>query len=300
MRASFGILAISASLFIVHALPADNTNKLWFLYEQGNTAASQKEYGRALLLYKSAIEGAGLFPEAEAAIGDVYMEEGEAALAQKQYQKAYDLRKSLYIPDDQYSILYKLANLFEMQQLYKQMEDTLGSIVKDDKRFQETPTQRLRTQVEKNYLEKGLDRVTQLYNFDDSFAAAAHSKLGWFYYRTGRFTQAISQLLYSIIYRASQIERYSMERDVEQEFPDFRTVLAVADASPELRGYASSTGLFKDLYYLAGSSLASGYPQHATKIWKLLSETPAAGQYRDLSVRQLKKPFLEPLLTVQR
>ena len=55
-------------------------------------------------------------------------------------EKAYDLRKSFYIPDDQYAILYKLANLFEMQQLYKQMEDTLGTIVADDKRFQETPT----------------------------------------------------------------------------------------------------------------------------------------------------------------
>jgi hypothetical protein len=300
MRGSVGVLVIAASVLLTHVLPADNTNKLWLIFEQGNTAASQKEYGRALQLYKAAIESAGIFPEAEAAIGDVYLEEGEAALAQRQYEKAYDLRKSFYIPDDQYAILYKLANLFELQQLYKRMEDSLSSIIADDKRFQETPNQRLRTQVEKNYLEKGLDRVIELYSFDDSFAAAAHSKLGWFYYRTGRFTQAVSQLLYSVVYRASQVEKYSRERDVEQEFASLGELLRIIDASQELKAYADSAGLFKDLYYLAGSTFAAGYPAHSSAIWKLLSASPAAGQYGALAARQLKKPFTEPLLSVQR
>ena len=300
MRGSVGVLVIAACVFLTPALPADNTNKLWLTFEQGNAAASQKEYGRALQLYKAAIESAGIFPEAEAAVGDVYLEEGEAALAQRQYEKAYDLRKSFYIPDDQYAILYKLANLFELQQLYKGMEDSLSSIIADDKRFQETPNQRLRAQVEKIYLEKGLDRVIELYRFDDSFAAAAHSKLGWFYYRTGRFTQAVSQLLYSVVYRASQVERYSKERDVEQEFASLAELLGVIEASAELRAYADSAGLFKDLYYLAGSTFAAGYPAHSFTIWKLLSATPAAGLYSSLAARQLKKPFTEPLLSVQR
>ena len=294
------VLVISALVLCTHLLPADNTNKLWLMYEQGNTAASQKEYGLALQLYKSAIESAGIFPEAEVAIGDVYMEEGEVTLAQKQYEKAYDLRKSLYIPDDQYAISYKLANLFELEQLYKQMEDTLLRVAADDKRFQESPNQHLRTQVEKNYIEKGLDRVIGLYSFDDSFASAAHSKLGWFYYRTGRYTQAVSQLLYSVIYRASVVERYSRERDVDQEFGSLAELLAAVDNSPELKAYASSVGLFKDLYYLAGSTFAAGYPRHSTTIWKLLGSMPSAGQYSELSARQLKKPFIEPILTVQR
>jgi hypothetical protein len=279
---------------------ADNSNSYWLLYEQGNTAADQKEFGKALQLYKAAIEGAGIFPEAEAALGDVYLTEGEASLAQRQYEKAYDLRKSFYIPEMQYDILYKLSNLFEMQQLYKQMEDTLTLIVSDDRRFQETPNQRLRTQLEKNYFEKGLDRVLVLYNFDDSFAAAAHSKLGWFYYRTGRFAQSVSQFLYSVVYRMSQIERSRKENDADYEFSTLAELLTAIDASAELKAYAGSTGLFGDLYYLAGATFADGYPRHAVNIWKLLSGMPAAGQFKDLSARQLKKPFVEPLLTISR
>ncbi|MGO9307998.1 MAG: tetratricopeptide repeat protein, partial [Spirochaetia bacterium] len=294
MRSSACFLALFFSLACSGAVHADNANKYWLLYEQGNTAADQKEYGRALQLYKDAIEGAGIFPEAEAAIGDVYLAEGEASLAQRQYQKAYELRKSFYIPEKQYDILYKLANLFEMQQQYKQMEDSLTSIVQDDKRFQDTPNQRLRAQLEKNYFDKGLDRVLVLYNFDDSFAAVAHSKLGWFYYRTGRFAQSVSQLLYSVVYRVSQIERARKERDVDYEYTTFAELLAAVNANAELKDYATSTGLFRDLYYLAGSTFADGFPQHATIMWKLLTNTPAAAQYKELSARQLKKPFVEP------
>jgi tetratricopeptide (TPR) repeat protein len=298
---------MSAAVLILFALfagsiplNADNLNTSWLMYEQGNTAASQKEFGKALQLYKSAIEAAGIFPEAEAAIGDVYLEEGESALAQRQYEKAYNLRKSFDIPDQQYEILYKLANLFEMQRFYKQMEDKLNLIVADDKRFQETPNQRLRTQLEKNYTEKGLDRVLVLYNFEDSFAAAAHAKLGWFYYRTGRFALAMPQLLYSVVYRLSQVERSRKDHDAEYEFSTLGELLAAVDASSELQAYAASTGLFKDLYYLASSTFVNGYPRHSNSLWKILAATPSAGQYRDLSARQLKKPFVEPLLSVGR
>jgi hypothetical protein len=292
------LLAVLAFLTCSPLAFADSSNKFWLLYEQGNAAASQKEYGKALQLFKSAIEGAGIFPEAEVAIGDVYLEEGESALAQKQYENAYNLRKAFYIPEMQYGILYKLANLFELQQQYKQMEDTLNRIVGDDQRFQDAANQRLRSQIEKVFLEKGLDRVLLLYTFDDTFSAAAHSKLGWFYYRTGRFSPAVSQLLYAVIYRASELKHALLERDVEYGFTTLAEMLAATEKNEDMRAYAASSGFYRDLYYLAGSMLANGFPRHAAGLWKALSTVPSAGQYRDLSLRQLKKPFVEPLLTI--
>lgn len=300
MRAAAWFFVALASALVLPSAFADSTNKYWLLYEQGKTAADQKEFGKALHLYKEAIGGAGIFPEAEAAIGDVFMAEGEASLAQKQYEKAYNLRKSFYVPDDQYGILYKLANLFEIQQQYKQMEDSLNQIVGDDKRFQDTPNQKLRMQVRKNYLDKGIDRMLVLYNFEDSFSAAAHSKLGWFYYRTGRFDPSLQQLLYSVIYRVSQVERYRKEHDVDFEYSSLGELLQAIDADAELKSYASGSGLFKDLYYLAGSTFAFGFPSHAVIIWKLIASSEAAGQYRALAAKQLKKPFVEPLLQVTR
>ncbi len=296
MQVLAGFMVASLALMCRVAYAQDRSNSNWLLFEQGNAAQSQREFGKALQLYKAAISNQGIFPEAEEALGDVYLEEGEADLAQAQYEKAYELRKSFYIPDEQYKVLYKLANLFEMQSLYKRMEDALSLIIVDDKRFLDSTNIRLRSQVEKNFLEKGIDRVLVLYNFEDSPSAAAHAKLGWFYYRTGRFAPAMSQLLYSVIYRASQVERSIREGDAEWQFTTLTDMLRVAEARKELREYMSETGLQRDLYYLAGSMFANGYPEHAKGLWRAIMQSPSAGQYRDLSRRQMKSPFIEPLL----
>lgn len=257
---------------------------------------SVKEFGKALQYYKDAIAAAGIFPEAEMAIGDVYFEEGEFDLAANQYQKAYNERKGFYISNSQYDVLYKFARLYESQELYKLMEDALSSVVADDKHFTETETSHLRTQVNKNYLDKGLDHVLLLYRFEPSFAVRAHSKLGWFYYRTGRFSQSIGHLLYSVIYHVSEINAFLRERDINYEFSSLQDVLTAVEKSSELQRFANEVDFFKDLYYLAGSTFAAGYPQHAMDLWSLVSNYASAGTYQDLARRQVKSPRTEPLL----
>ena len=300
MRATV-ILVLLVTLWLV-GFPGFGQNQQrpasWLSFEEGNALVSQKEFGKALEKYKEAIASAGIFPEAEMAIGDVYQEEGELDLARKQYEKAYNMRSSFYIPDSKYDVLYKLARLFEDQDLFKLMEDRLNEIVADDKHFVETPTFQQKTQIERNFLEKGLDRVLMLYTFDDTFSTNAHSELGWFYYRTGRYSQAISHLLYAIIYRVSELKAYMQERDVEFQFSTLQDLLSASQQQRDASRYVTQEGLLKDLYYLAGSTFASGYPEHSRGIWKIIAESPMAGSYSNLSRRQLKAPFMEPLIGV--
>ncbi len=272
-------------------------NASWLSYEQGNAAMEQREYGRALQLYKQAIAGAASFPEAEIGLGDVYFEEGETDLALVQYKKAYDMRKSFYLPDMQYDVLYKLAHVYEGQGLYRLMEDRLTLIVADDRHFTETDTYKLRTQVEKLFREKGIDRTLTLYSFSDAFSASAHSKLGWFYYRTGRFGQAVSQLLFSVIYRVSAITGVLHDRDVDYGFSSLKDLLERIDTTADLRDYAARYDLYKDLYYLAGATFAEGYPEHSRLLWQLIASAQSSGSYRALAQKQLKTPWIEPLIS---
>jgi hypothetical protein len=168
--------------------------------------------------------------------------------------------------------------------------------VADDRHFAETPNSQMRTQVEKNYLQKGLDHVLLLYGFNDAFAMNAHSKLGWFYYRTGRYSQSISHLLYSTVSRVSQINAYLREGDIEYQFTTLQDMLAAVAGSPDLAGYVAASDLFKDLYYLAGSTFANGYPAHAMAAWKLIAGQAGAGVYQEMSRKQLRKPSIEPLI----
>lgn len=297
MRIRVAAAIVVVSLVSMQAVEGQGTlSRSWLLYEQGNASFARKEFGEALKLYKDAIAAAGIFPEAEMALGDVYKAEGEFDLAQSQYEKAYKINKAFYIPAARYDLLYKLAYLFEEQDLYKLMEDKLLVIIDDDKHFLETPTSQMRAQVERNYLEKGLDHVLLLYGFSDPFAVDAHSKLGWFYYRSGRYAQAISHLLYSTINRVSQLNGYLKEGDADYQFSSLQDTLSAVQKVPEMKSFAIKSDLYKDLYYLAGSTFANGYPEHAIALWKLISGFPEAGIYQGLSRKQSKKPTIEPLL----
>lgn len=281
---------------VAPAVSADEATPSWLLYEEGNLLYENREFGRALQRYKDAVAMAGILPEAEAAIGDVYREEGELELARRQYEKAYNHKNTLVVPSTRYDILYKLASIYRDQEMYKLMEDTLQIILADDVNWGRGKSTRLRTQIESNYFARGMDQVLRLYRFDASFAAPAHAQLGWFYYRTGRFPQAVQHCLYAVMYTASEVARYLRERDVEWEFNSFEKLLDEAEGERDLRDFVAQSGMFKDLYYLAGSTYAAMYPRLATSLWKLISISGGAGEYAGMSKQQLKKPWIEPYL----
>jgi tetratricopeptide (TPR) repeat protein len=268
----------------------------WLTFEEGNAMFEKGEFGVALQRYREALAAAGTLPEAEIAIGDVYREEGELGLARQQYEKAYNHRNSLAVPAKKYDILYRIARIDEDQELFKAMEDTLLSIMIDDVNWAGKAGSRLRTQLETNYYSKGMNQVLKLYRFEASFAQEAHAKVGWYYYRSGRFTQAVSSCLYAVIYGASEIARYLRERDVEWEFSSFEALLQAVDEHKELQEYVVGVGLFSSLYYLAGSTFASGYPKSAMALWRLIASAKQAGEYAELSAKQLTKPWIEPTL----
>jgi tetratricopeptide (TPR) repeat protein len=288
-----------AVLLVPWTARAASASDAWMVYEQGNAARDSREFGKAMTLYKQAIEMRSTFPEAEMAIGDVYNEEGEADLALLQYEKAYNARKSFTVPDMQYDVLYKSASLLQSLGRYRLMEDKLSAIVGDDVSYRETENSRLRTQVEKNFRDKGLDRVLVLYTFTTTIPAAAHQVLGWYDYRTGRYDVAVSHLLYAVIYRVSQMVRYARDRDVEYQFDTLANLLRLVASDRSLAAYVAETEFYRGLYYLGAAAWANGDAVNARAVWTLLAAQAGARQYQDLSKRQLARPFMEGLLPVE-
>ena len=265
----------------------------WLLYEQGKTWASQGELGKALQFYKDAILAAGVMPEAEAAIGDIYRAEGEFELAKRHYERAFNLRNALRIPAEKFDILYRWAGLYEDQERYWDMVQKLQLIVAEDQWHKNSL---LPIQVDQNYVDKGLDHVLALYRFDSWFATAAHSRLGWFYCRTGRYTEAIPYLLYAVILHVSEVDVFLKRKDVDASVKGLESFFSLVLRDAEARSWLDSSSFVSDLYYLAVASLEAGHPLRARSIWRVLASVKEAGKYADLSRRQLVKPFREPFL----
>lgn len=287
-------IAICIAILLL-ATPAATTaepgsDPAWLLYEEGETWAAQGEFGKALKYYKEAILAAGVMPEAEAAIGDIYRSEGEFELAERQYTRAFNLKNALAVPAVKYDILYRWAGLYEDQELYSKMESKLLVVVADDRWSQ---SEQLPVQVERNYVDKGLDHVLALYRFDSLFATAAHSRLGWFYYRTGRFPLAVRHLLYAVILQVSDVAEFLKQKDPEVAISGLESFLSLAVRDREARSWFEDSSLASDLYYLSAAAWELGHPGRAQSVWKILASVKEAGKYADLSRRQLAKPFRE-------
>ena len=295
-------------LFAAAVLPAQANNfvESWQLYEQGKAKLDDPdgpELGEALLSFQEAIDKrGGSFPEAEMAIGDIYFQEGAFALAKRQYEKAYELRQGMEIAEEKFSVLYRLAELHEIQEQYADMDRYLRQVLENQPYFSDEQYSSFRDAFLSTYDEKGLDHLFKLYRMEEvAFAVPAHAKLGWFYYRTGR-SLAILHGLFALDIMIS--ESVKELRRVQPGFV-FTTVEAFLDAALErdnIRQYLVAEEFFKTLYYLAAASYAASRPSLAEPIWRLLAsyplETvgPSAVTYAELASRQLESPWLDPYI----
>jgi tetratricopeptide (TPR) repeat protein len=298
-RLAIGVLFLL--LFAISSSAQEKSDPAWILFEKGKSFYEKRDYGMAMKFFQEAIQKSGMFPEAEVAIGDVYYLEGEFALAEMQYEKAARIKNAFYIPDDKYAVLLKLSSLHESQEKYSSMEEDLLSILADDSQYADPKWSQLRTQIEDNFYRKGLDHVLMLYQLDSFFAIRAHAKLGWFYYRSGRLENSIQHSLFALIAMKSELTQVLRSRDPDFEFESLSKLFKTEPAGGDVFSYMKSSGAFRCLYYFACSVYwGTSYSVKAAEIWKLLSETTQAGEYAELSAKQLKKPWMEPPLEVLR
>jgi tetratricopeptide (TPR) repeat protein len=279
----------------------------WILLEKAKSLIAEpggQRMGEALELLRKAIEEQSLFPEAEIAIGEIYFREGALELAKTQLAKVLqkEYRDILLIPDEVYDVLYRLAEINERQGEYGSMEKRLQEVLNDHPVYAQPESQRLRTAMLNTYLVRGLNQTFRLYRLENArFAQLAYSKLGWFYYRWGRFEPAsIMHSLFAldimITESVAEIRRFSPL----YEFKTFEDFLDVALKRENVRDYLVSNGFFRATYYLAAATFAAGHPARASETFRLLagSRAPAEdiGPHRDLARKQLKSPWVEPYL----
>ena len=268
----------------------------WILLERGRVEYSNGEYGKALEHFKSAIESAGIFPEAEVAIGDVFWESGEVELAEMQYKKAYISRNSLYVLDEKYAILYKLAHVYESTERYRQYEDVLVQLLADDLYFAQSEDSGIRDAIVGTYLDRGLDQLVVLYRVSESFASEAYWQLGWLYYRTGRFVESAGSLLFGLLPALTEAIHELQRYDPDYRYGDVTSFLADAYFRQSTREYLEAIGVFERLYYLGCATYAAGYATQAVLVWESIAASAYSGRFGELSAKQARSPWVEPLL----
>jgi tetratricopeptide (TPR) repeat protein len=269
---------------------------LWLLAERGKQAYALGEYGLASRVFREIINRETISPDAHMWLGYIFEQEGEYLLAEKQYKNALENRNQLYILDDEFTIMYKLADIYEITDQYGQYEKILLEIIGQDAEYRNSF--RLQYAMVDVLKERGVDKLFELYRYDENRFNKARTDLGIFYYKTGRFTEAENNLIFPVMSAVTTGFDYIYEKTANYDFNNIRLHIANMNNIPELEVYLEKNEFFMALYYLAAALYGDSNEDTARELWNLVWENAdKENKWRIRAGRQLKKPFIEPIIT---
>jgi tetratricopeptide (TPR) repeat protein len=232
------------------------------------------------------------YPEAEYWIGETYRVEGEQNLALKQYQKAHEQRVNLENPSFDVEILYKLVDILKIKQDYVEMENKALEIVAMDALWAGNAGLFARTSMIRILETNGISRFLTLYRYDDTQVERIHRLLGFFYYASGRHSNAVDHLVFSFLIQNTIIINSLMRNHYDFEFTTIDALLNEANKNPVLAAYIEDTEYYKTVYYLGAAFFATGKASTARLFWNVLSNQNA-GEWTGRANNQIKSPTIE-------
>jgi len=222
----------------------------WLILEYGRKAYADREYGVALRYAREALEKQGhFFPEAEILIGDVFSAEGNKDLAIRQYEKALGMSKQLYVLNDKYRILYKLADIYSDENQHN-YESTLKEIVYDDEMYLSAVQTQSGTQFITTLRNSGLDKLVILYRLKSYFSLEAHSMLGRLYFLQEDFESSTLHLIFSTVTVISRCIEELQFYDPDFIYTDGVELFERTARYSAVQAYIKKTELYENLYLL--------------------------------------------------
>ena len=248
----------------------------WLLMERGKLAFENREYGEALLLFRDVKSRDSTAPEVDIAIGEVFEAEGELAIALIQYLRALERSNLMAVPDDEISLIYRIAGLYERERNLLAFEEYLQLVVERVSELESI--EHLEEPVVRVLVRDGIDEVVKLYRFGDRGAQQAYYRLGRFYiYDSGRFIEATRMIAVSVVMTLTEIANYSLERDHTYRFDSVDQLLDDTKRFKSVADYVEDSDLYEQLYALGHALNASGRIGPAEDIRAYLEMLDPAG-----------------------
>ncbi len=230
------------------------------------------------------------YPEAEYWKGKVFMLEGELVLASKQYNRAFDMREALDVPDFVYEIQYGMADLYSLMPHYAaDWEKVMERILESERGGDGTLLDdKLKDAMRATLTGQGFDRFMTLYRIEPGITQRANRELAEYYLERGR-AHALARAAVAVNMILTPALRLARLKDPDYVWTGLEDFLGRAAAQPALREYLDEQEFDRVLFVLADALYVGNARQEAQKLWRAVSvrgRIPYAG----LAARRLENP----------
>ena len=240
------------------------------------------------------------YPEAEYWIGEAYRAEGELALAFRQYERAWESRALLEIPEFDVEILYQIANIHRLRREYQEMEKKVQEIVEGngpsggprDKLWAGETSAQIRSAMMRVLENEGFGRFLTLYRQQNTVTERAHRLLGFFYYASNRHIPAAEHLMFAFLIQNTVLIEEIMRREFDFEFTTLEDLMSLVRQRPDLEDFLEECEYFRTAHYLATALYASGKTKPSRELWALLAGSDKAGEWGERA-RRNRSPVIE-------
>jgi tetratricopeptide (TPR) repeat protein len=231
------------------------------------------------------------YPEAEYWLGEIYRVEGELTIALKQYRKAHEQRANLENPAFDVDILYKIVDILRTKREYTEMENIFEEIIALDTLWQSGTL--ARSSMLRVLETDGISRFLAIYRYDNINVEKIHRTAGFFYYASGRHSNALEHLIFSFLIQNTVIINEIIRNNYGFTFTDMTSLFHAAKSNPAIADYMERVEYYKTVYYLGAAFYAVGKTAAARNFWLVLRDVPEANQWAVRSASQLQYPFIE-------
>jgi len=244
--------------------------------------------GDSLEALRDAAASMRYYPEAEYALGRIFLAEGEAELSRLQFRRALDMTESLDVRDDKYTMLENLAETYRAGALARDYELALREIA-DEARIFAKEGENLRLAMERTLMRDGIDKFMLLYRVEDRFARSACSGLGRHYLESGR-PLAVIYLATAVNIALTEAIAARKVKEPGYAYSNLAELLAAIAADRELSRHAGEGGLYSDMILLGEALAVNGARDSARGIWRYLASPRAPEPWGAEAVAALARP----------
>ncbi|MCK5199959.1 MAG: hypothetical protein KAR21_16485, partial [Spirochaetales bacterium] len=185
-------ISISFNLFSLDGADS-NYKPLWLRMDEAVQLVESGESGEAVYVFRNILEDVPGNPESEMWLGLIFDKENEYELAIKHLELALQHKKQLVIMEDQYRILYKLADIYLKVGDTSSYVDNLDNVIEfSNERIQNDS---LKTAMLNVLKERGYDKFIELYRPDERISLKAYATLGKYYFEKENWEVALEYLM---------------------------------------------------------------------------------------------------------
>ena len=266
----------------------------WLITEKGRIHRQEGRLSEAFTFFFKALEKAPADPTIEIELARSFLQSGDIRLTRFHLQRALEKRNGFSSPDMVFDVYYFLADLAFLQQLPREYEQHLQTIVEADSFYSsnEPFQENLRNNVLSSFTSNGLDRTLILYRIPEHVSLDAHRQLGVFYTRSGRYDRALKHLLFAVMQSYSRVISEVRNRILDFEFTTMANLHRVIQNEPGLLEYLSMVQVYESLYFLAEALFGFDRTRvHISRaIWNHLLSVPQAQEFHRISAEQIRDP----------